>query len=181
MPNSLRKTMMPSDKTSLRQSAGAGALFLGISLLTLILLDTLHALPWDLPRTWYLNQPLWGVVGLALCAVGWQLERNWPTADPAWRPEPGRRFTRLVVYSRRECHLCDEAKAVLHGYIEYLPTIEDVDIDFDPVLQERFGTSVPVVEIDCVVRFRGHIDELLLRRLIDATPPVDTACEEVSL
>ena len=147
-------------------------MFLGISMLTLILLDTLHALPWNLPRTWYMQQHLWGVVGLALCAAGWKLQRNRLQTDLGWHPAiTGRRFTRLVVYSRHECHLCDDAKAVLHGYLEYLPTIEDVDVDRDSELQERFGTSIPVIEIDGVVRFRGHVDELLLRRLIEATPP----------
>jgi glutaredoxin len=148
-------------------------MFLGISLVTLILLDALHALPWALPRTWYTHQPLWGVVGLALCAAGWILQRQERSADPAWHPTvSGRRFTRLVVYSRSECHLCDDAKAVLHGYLEFLPNMEEVDIDSDAELQARFGTSVPVIEIDGVVRFRGHVDELLLRRLIEATPPL---------
>lgn len=154
------------------QTTGAVALFLGIALLTLMLLDTLHALPWDLPRTWYVHKSLWGVVGLVLCATGWQLQRNRGRAHQGWQPaEEGRRFTRLIVYSRPECHLCDDAKAVLAGYVEYLPPIQDIDIDGNSELQERFGTSIPVVEIDGVVRFRGHVDELLLRRLIEATPP----------
>jgi predicted thioredoxin/glutaredoxin len=68
--------------------------------------------------------------------------------------------------------LCDDAKSVLAGYLEYLPRIEGVDIDSDPELQNRFGNSIPVVEIDGEVRFRGRVDEVLLRRLIEATPPI---------
>ncbi|HEY3966881.1 MAG TPA: glutaredoxin family protein [Planctomycetaceae bacterium] len=164
--------MQKPDRSSQYQTAGAAAMFLGIALLTLILLDTIHALPWDLPRTWYVHKALWGSLGLILCAAGWKLQRNRFRGDETWHPATdGRRFTRLIVYSRPECHLCDDAKAVLAGYIEYLPPIEDIDVDLDPDLRERFGTSIPVVEIDGIVRFRGHVDELLLRRLIDATPP----------
>jgi glutaredoxin len=59
--------------------------------------------------------------------------------------------------------LCDDAKAVLqaHGL-----TIEEVDIDADPELRAKYNDHVPVVFIDGKERFRGRIDELLLRRLL---------------
>jgi hypothetical protein len=50
----------------------------------------------------------------------------------------------------------------------------EVDIDRDPELVARFSTCVPVVELDGKVRFRGRVNEVLLRRLIAATPPRDT-------
>ncbi|GIW93224.1 MAG: hypothetical protein KatS3mg110_1265 [Pirellulaceae bacterium] len=78
--------------------------------------------------------------------------------DPA-RPE---RF-RVTLYSRRGCHLCDEAFAILRAHgVE--PQV--VDIDQDERLRERFDTCVPVVEIDGKVRFRGRINPVLLRRLL---------------
>jgi predicted thioredoxin/glutaredoxin len=49
-----------------------------------------------------------------------------------------------------------------------LPPIEIVDIDNDPLLIRQFGESVPVVEIDGQVRFRGAVDPVLFQRLIDA-------------
>jgi glutaredoxin len=69
----------------------------------------------------------------------------------------------VVLYSRRGCHLCDEAHELLlaHGFV---PTV--VDIDDDPALRERFDTTVPVVEIDGQIRFRGRIDPALLRRIV---------------
>jgi hypothetical protein len=147
-------------------------MLLGCSLLTLILLDTIQALPLNLLRSWYTNRPIWCIVGLGFCVAGWNMQRIGMAGNSSWRPTtPGRRFSRLIVYSRRECHLCDDVKAVLHQYLDYLPAIDDVDIDLDPELQGRFGDSVPVVEIDGVVRFRGHINEILLRRLIEATTP----------
>src|SRR5262249_49916185 len=134
--------------------------------------DAGYGFPWQMPRTWYLHRMLWGALGLGLCAAGWFLQRSRALLEPRWKPElSGRRFRRLVVYSRADCHLCDDAKAVLAGYLDYLPDIEVIDIDSDPELKERFDTSVPVVELDGVVRFRGRVDEILLRRLIEATPP----------
>jgi glutaredoxin len=69
------------------------------------------------------------------------------------------------LYTRRGCHLCDVAKDQLlrHGL-----SPQEVDIDADPELCERFTNCVPVVEIDGKVRFRGRIDERLLRRLLQA-------------
>jgi hypothetical protein len=43
-----------------------------------------------------------------------------------------------------------------------------VDIEGDPQLVRQFGESIPVVEIDGRVRFRGRIDWRLLQRMIDA-------------
>ena len=43
----------------------------------------------------------------------------------------------------------------------------------DPQLRELHGTSIPVVEIDGQIRFRGRVDEMLLRRLIEGASPVE--------
>lgn len=70
---------------------------------------------------------------------------------------------RVILYTRQGCHLCDEAAALLsrHGL-----SFESVDVDQDPALRERYNECVPVVEIDGRERFRGRIDDLLLRRLL---------------
>jgi glutaredoxin len=69
----------------------------------------------------------------------------------------------VVLYTRRGCHLCDEARLVLeqHGL-----ALQLVDIDADERLRQRFDTCVPVVEIDGRVRFRGRVDPVLLRRIL---------------
>ena len=61
--------------------------------------------------------------------------------------------------------MCDDAKLILqqHGLSPEL-----VDIDQDPALMERYRDCVPVVTIDGRERFRGHVDPLLLRRILDA-------------
>ena len=71
----------------------------------------------------------------------------------------------IVLYTRQNCHLCDEAFEQLRGFgLE--PQV--IDIDADPALCRRFTECVPVVEIDGRVRFRGHINRVLLRRILDA-------------
>lgn len=73
----------------------------------------------------------------------------------------------VVIYTREGCHLCDDAKALLekHGLRPVA-----VDIDADPALRERYTTCVPVVVIDGKERFRGRVNEVLLKRLLQARP-----------
>jgi glutaredoxin len=72
------------------------------------------------------------------------------------------------LYTRQGCHLCDDAASALaqHGL-----QVARVDIDQDPALRDRYGQCVPVVVIDGKERFRGRVDELLLRRLIARSEP----------
>src|SRR5438874_1601155 len=69
----------------------------------------------------------------------------------------------IVLYTRRDCHLCDDSKRLLEE--EGLEP-ECIDIDSDAVLRARFDACVPVVEIDGKTRFRGQVDARLLRRLL---------------
>jgi len=68
-----------------------------------------------------------------------------------------------VLYTRKSCQLCDEAKEILEMYGF---SIHEIDIDKQPKLLEKYDTCVPIVEIDGKVRFRGTINEVLLVRLI---------------
>jgi glutaredoxin len=71
----------------------------------------------------------------------------------------------VILYTRTGCHLCDEAAEILsrNGL-----TPKKLDIDSDSALAAQFTECVPVVEIDGKVRFRGRVDEMLLRRLLSA-------------
>ena len=56
-------------------------------------------------------------------------------------------MSELILYYQQECHLCDEAEAVLHaaGLGEsYLK----VDIETDLDLLKRYGIYVPVLKRD---------------------------------
>jgi glutaredoxin len=83
---------------------------------------------------------------------------NRPLEETNWRAS-------VVIYGRHGCHLCDEALEML-GQLGVTPTV--VDIDTDPQLQERFGTCIPVVEINGRIRFRGRVHPVLLRRQLAA-------------
>ena len=69
----------------------------------------------------------------------------------------------VIVYTRPDCHLCDVACNVLQAY-GLSP--QKVNIDSDARLVEQYGWVIPVVLIDGKERFRGHVDEILLRRLL---------------
>lgn len=77
---------------------------------------------------------------------------------------------RVELYTRVGCHLCDDAAALLARYGLHA---DSIDVDLQPELKQRYGDCVPVVVIDGRVRFRGRIDERLLRRLLNAPRPVD--------
>lgn len=81
---------------------------------------------------------------------------------------PRRRVeTRVVVYTRANCPLCDKAAAFLEVERRRLGfTLEWVDIAADPELTARHGEWIPVVEVDGTVRFRGQINPVLWRRLM---------------
>jgi len=70
-----------------------------------------------------------------------------------------------VLYTRRECHLCEEAKAQLRSQFRDLP-IEEVDVDADPALAARYGEEVPVGFLGEMKAFKGRLDARRLRRLL---------------
>jgi glutaredoxin len=56
---------------------------------------------------------------------------------------------RVTFYTRQGCHLCDEARAVVARVCDELgESFEEVDIDSDPDLQDRFTEEVPVTFVD---------------------------------
>jgi len=75
----------------------------------------------------------------------------------------------LVFYTRRGCHLCADALAVLErARQEYRFPLEIIDVDTDPKLVEQYGSDVPVVTVNGKLRFRGRVNAVLLRRLLRA-------------
>jgi glutaredoxin len=71
----------------------------------------------------------------------------------------------VVLYTRHGCHLCDEALRLL---VEHGLTPKLLDIDSDSESRSRFDTCVPVVEIEGRIRFRGRVDPMLLRRILNS-------------
>ncbi len=78
----------------------------------------------------------------------------------------------VTVFSRAGCGCCRKAKDVLDGFLaKYRLDVQEVDVDADPALRDRYGREVPVVAVDGKVRFRGKVDPVLLERLLRAEAP----------
>jgi glutaredoxin len=77
--------------------------------------------------------------------------------------------SRLVLYGRPDCHLCDEARAGLESLrAEGLSLeLEEVDIESDDALLRRYLERIPVVELDGEVVSELWLDVDALRVRID--------------
>lgn len=75
----------------------------------------------------------------------------------------------VVVYSRPECHLCEEAIAKLLALHEegYRFELHEVDIDSNELLLRRFLERIPVVEIDGILASELIPDEAAIRERLD--------------
>ncbi|WP_397570916.1 glutaredoxin family protein [Schlesneria sp. T3-172] len=145
----------------------------GVSLILLRGIELFARMP-GLPAFWYSNQAIWILVAIGLAALGWNI--LWGRrmfVEETWQPAiPGRRFQSATIYTSAGCHLCEDAAALIAEHHRWLPIPDYVDIKSDPTLSEKYGTCVPVVIFDGKVRFRGRVDPVLLRRLIEGTPPL---------
>ncbi|HZZ81097.1 MAG TPA: glutaredoxin family protein [Gemmataceae bacterium] len=96
--------------------------------------------------------------------MAWTFLSRLLAGKPRQRPD-----LHVVVFTRETCPLCDEAWKLLRGYQNrYGFTLEAIDIDTSPNLVDEHGEWVPVVVVNGQVRFRGHVNEVLLQRLLDA-------------
>jgi uncharacterized membrane protein len=54
----------------------------------------------------------------------------------------------IQLYSKADCHLCDEAKTLLDGLARRVPfKVEVVDVERDPAWRSLFGEHVPVIDV----------------------------------
>lgn len=54
----------------------------------------------------------------------------------------------ITLYTRKDCHLCEQAKADLESIQEKYPhRLVEIDIDADPALQKKYLLEIPVVEV----------------------------------
>ena len=76
---------------------------------------------------------------------------------------------RVTLYSRPGCHLCDDARAVIAAVCDDLgESFDEVDIDTDPDLEDRFGEEVPVTFVDGRQHDFWRVDEARLRAALGA-------------
>jgi len=83
------------------------------------------------------------------------------------RLPPQRPDLRVLMYTRNGCCLCDEAWELLkQSQTRFGFTLEAKNVDDSADLVREFGACVPVVTINGRVRFRGRVNEVLLRRML---------------
>jgi len=77
--------------------------------------------------------------------------------------------TVVTLFGRPECHLCDEARAVLERVRRDHPfELEERDITRDDDLHRRYLERIPVVSVDGDELFDFFVDEAALRRRLNA-------------
>jgi len=77
---------------------------------------------------------------------------------------------RLTLLGKPDCHLCDDARAVVEGVLVDHPEVvfEERSILDDPELLEAYVEEIPVVLIDDRVHTIWRVDEARLRTALSA-------------
>ena len=74
---------------------------------------------------------------------------------------------RVIILSRKDCHLCDVVyRMAVRLQLELHIDTKKVSIEGDTDLMERHGARVPVVLLDGIEHFSGNVTEGELRRAI---------------
>jgi hypothetical protein len=85
------------------------------------------------------------------------------------KPEPDEK-SRIRVYSRPGCHLCelliDELMPLIRGRLE----LEVLDIDTRPEWKLRYGVRIPVVEYSGEVVCEQHLDTVAISSILETAP-----------
>jgi len=88
-----------------------------------------------------------------------------PSDAPA--PKPAR--AEITVYSKPDCHLCEEAMATLRRLQDELEfTLRELDIGRDEALHRAYFERIPVVALDGEELFDYHVDEALVRERLES-------------
>jgi glutaredoxin len=77
--------------------------------------------------------------------------------------------TRVVLYGKPGCCLCDEARAVVARVrAEHSFELDEVDVSVDPDLQREYGERIPVLAMDGEDVFEFHVDAGELARKLQS-------------
>jgi len=79
---------------------------------------------------------------------------------------------RLTIYSKPDCHLCDDMKSIVRRAVAGRRDIqiEEVDISGNEDLLNLYGLEIPVLLIDGTKSAKYRISEGALRRMLEARP-----------
>jgi glutaredoxin len=81
-------------------------------------------------------------------------------------------MTRVTLYGKAGCCLCDEARVAVEAVrAERGFELEEVDVSIDPRLHARYGERIPVVAIDGRDELELGVDAEDLRERLDRVAP----------
>jgi hypothetical protein len=73
----------------------------------------------------------------------------------------------IVIYSRHECHLCEEMKQIVTRVSASFPSVvEEIDISTDQRLDRLYGLEIPVLMVDGKKVAKYRVTEGELRRIL---------------
>jgi glutaredoxin len=77
--------------------------------------------------------------------------------------------TRVVLYGKAGCCLCDEARQAVEEVRARHPfELEEVDVSLDAALNREYGERIPVLALDGEELFELHVDAGELARRIQS-------------
>jgi glutaredoxin len=80
-----------------------------------------------------------------------------------YRRRPAGSFMQITIYSKPDCHLCDDAKAILKKLgVDF----KEINIQEEPEAYEKYKWEIPVIFIDDVKVVKGRVDEGKLRKAL---------------
>ena len=75
----------------------------------------------------------------------------------------------VILYSKPDCHLCDEASRILSDLAREIPfEWRRVNIESDPALFKRFRYEIPVIQVGDATLSWPTTPERVRRALADA-------------
>ena len=73
----------------------------------------------------------------------------------------------VTLYTRPNCHLCEDAKqTILAADCGDLYTLQEINIDHDPLLIRRYGWDIPVILINGIETFKHRLTSSEFKREI---------------
>jgi glutaredoxin len=73
--------------------------------------------------------------------------------------------TIITLYTRKHCHLCEQAKEAISELKKDYPFIlEEIDIDQSDELTERYGLMIPVLLINGKEEAFGQISKFIISK-----------------
>ena len=77
-------------------------------------------------------------------------------------------MSKLTLYGRPECHLCEALLEDLAPLLRVGDTVEAVDVDSAVALERRYGARIPVLVADDVELSGYPLDRERVRRYLES-------------